>query len=51
MSMDFWLDLPTRDFVQVLKTVKPKLRSVAKKAARWIFPTSMVKPCSALVGL
>ena len=32
MSMDFWLDMPTRDFVQVLKTVKPKLRSVAKKA-------------------
>lgn len=31
-DMDFWLDLPTKDFVQALKTVKPRLRSVAKKA-------------------
>jgi hypothetical protein len=30
--MDFWIDLPTKDFVQALKTVKPKLRSTAKKA-------------------
>ena len=30
--MDFWIDLPTKDFVRALKTVKPKLRSVAKKS-------------------
>ncbi len=30
--MDFWLELPTKDFIQALKTVKPRLRSVAKKA-------------------
>ena len=30
--MDFWIDLPTKDFIQALKTVKPKLRSVAKRA-------------------
>ena len=30
--MDFWIDLPTKDFVRALKTVKPKLRSVAKRA-------------------
>ena len=32
MLMNFWIDLPTRDFVQALKTVKPKLRSAAKRA-------------------
>lgn len=32
MAMDFWIDLPTKDFIQALKTVKPKLRSVAKRA-------------------
>lgn len=32
MAMDFWINLPTRDFVQALKTVKPRLRSTAKKA-------------------
>ena len=32
MAMDFWIDLPTKDFVRALKTVKPKLRSVAKRA-------------------
>ena len=31
-DMDFWLELPTKDFVQALKTVKPRLRSTAKKA-------------------
>lgn len=30
--MNFWLELPTKDFIQALKTVKPRLRSVAKKA-------------------
>lgn len=30
--MDFWIDLPTKDFIQALKTVKPRLRSAAKKA-------------------
>lgn len=30
--MDFWIDLQTKDFVQALKTVKPKLKSTAKKA-------------------
>lgn len=30
--VDFWLDLPTKDFIQALKTVKPKLRSTAQKA-------------------
>lgn len=30
--MDFWINLSTKDFIQALKTVKPKLRSTAKKA-------------------
>ena len=30
--MDFWIDLPTEDFIKALKTVKPRLRSTAKKA-------------------
>lgn len=30
--MNFWLDLPTIDFIQALKTVKPRLRSTAKRA-------------------
>ena len=32
MAMDFWIDLPTKDFIKALKTVKPRLRSTAKKA-------------------
>ena len=32
MAMDFWIDLPTKDFVRALKTVKPRLRSTAKRA-------------------
>ena len=32
MAVDFWIDLPTKEFVQALKTVKPRLRSTAKKA-------------------
>ena len=30
--MNFWIDLTTKDFLQALRTVKPKLRSTAKKA-------------------
>jgi len=28
----FWLDILTKDFIQALKTVKPRLRSTAKRA-------------------
>lgn len=29
--VDFWLDLLTKDFIQALKTVKPRLRKTATK--------------------
>ena len=32
MAMEFWIDLPTKDFITALKTVKPRLRSTAKRA-------------------
>jgi hypothetical protein len=32
MAMNFWINLPTKDFIKALKTVKPRLRSTAKKS-------------------